>query len=259
MRHNMEMKTESCSVYRATSPSGKRYYGVSQQVESRWWQHRRDAAQGVHRPLAKAIAKYGFEAMNFEILFTEYGEDARQKCLDAEVSLIAKDNTMVPNGYNVTAGGDGASGVKVSESLVQQRIAASKITRAAWSDEKKVVVTANRIRGQNKPELAKRRAELLAARWADPVEVARLLNRKADTTNNSEAAKKTWLTRDKTAIRALRSRAVTCVETGAQFSSVSAARDWLRETQNPKAVHGAIASAARGLLNSAYGYHWKYA
>lgn len=100
------MQTQSCSVYRATSPSGKRYYGISKDVVKRWSRHRADADKKVNRPLSNAIAAYGFDAMQFEVLFTEIGTDAVEKCKEAEVFLIEFDNTLIPNGYNVTIGGD---------------------------------------------------------------------------------------------------------------------------------------------------------
>jgi group I intron endonuclease len=252
------MQTQSCSVYRATSPSGKRYYGVSQEVEKRWWKHEWDAKKGAKRPLAKAIAKYGFAAMNFEVLFTEIGNDAHKKCLDAEMLLIEMDNTMMPNGYNVTAGGEGASGVKIPKEATAKQIASCKRTKSLWSEEKKAEVKVNRERSQNKPEVAEKRRVLLKARWEDPAEVAKMLTRKEDTSALSAAAKKRWLTRDKTAIKELNSRQVICVETGKTFPSVCSARDWLRENGWPKAVHGGIASVARGEGKKSYGYTWKY-
>lgn len=255
----MNMNTsQSCSVYRATSPSGKRYYGVSKEIEKRWWKHEWDAKKGVRRPFAQAIRKYGFDAMNLEVLLTEQGEGAHEKCRDAEMLLIELDNAMVPNGYNATAGGDGATGVKVPKAVAQKRVEAAKATRSNWSEEKKAEVKVNRVRGQNKPELAEQRRSRMLAKWADPVEVAKMLDRKSDTSAYEEAAKKRWLTRDKTPIRNLRRQPVVCVETGESFDSIVAARDWLRANGWPKAVHGHIGAVARGKRPKAYGFTWKF-
>jgi group I intron endonuclease len=57
----------------------------------------------------RAIRKYGEDAFIWEVLDTVMFSDL---LLDLEKFYIAKYNCMVPNGYNMTTGGDGASGYK---------------------------------------------------------------------------------------------------------------------------------------------------
>lgn len=53
--------------------------------------------------ITRAIAKYGKENFNFEILFSHLSiEEACEK----EKQLILKLNTLIPNGYNVDKGGE---------------------------------------------------------------------------------------------------------------------------------------------------------
>lgn len=55
------------------------------------------------------------------------------------------------------------------------------------------------------------------------------------------------------------SRAVICIETGQKFESVSLAAKFMRENGRPKASHQPISSAATNPNRSAYGYKWKFA
>lgn len=54
------------AVYILTSPSGKRYVGMTQRadVDVRWSQHRRLQSD---RPINRAIAKYGWDAFKSDI------------------------------------------------------------------------------------------------------------------------------------------------------------------------------------------------
>jgi hypothetical protein len=53
-------------------------------------------------------------------------------------------------------------------------------------------------------------------------------------------------------------KVVVCFETGAEFESASAARDWLQVNGHPRAVSHAICDACNGKIATAYGYHWHY-
>ncbi len=54
------------------------------------------------------------------------------------------------------------------------------------------------------------------------------------------------------------SRPVRCIDTGQVFESVSLAAKFLRETANPKASHQPIHSAASNPKRSAYGFKWEF-
>lgn len=87
-------------IYMFTSPSNKSYIGQTiQALEARRSQH-------VHskccRLLHHAIAKYGINNFKCEVL-TECSDDELN---ENEAFFIKKYNTLTPNGYNLTTGGD---------------------------------------------------------------------------------------------------------------------------------------------------------
>lgn len=91
-------------LYRITNTvSGKQYIGVTIDPDRRWRQHRTKNTSS--SALKCAIDSYGSDVFNFELLF--YGEDRYVDTL--EVEFIKDYNTVVPNGYNITLGGDGGN------------------------------------------------------------------------------------------------------------------------------------------------------
>lgn len=105
-----ETNNDRCyTVYMHTSPSGKRYAGITSLKPERRW------AKGLGYLkcpyMSKAIKKYGFENFLHEILYVNLTkEEAEQK----EVELIAYYDTTNPNkGYNVEFGGNSTG--KLSE------------------------------------------------------------------------------------------------------------------------------------------------
>ena len=93
-------------IYRKTSPSGKSYIGQTIRSEKeRWSQHIRDSKKGNDdkcRLLNNAIRKYGADKFTSEILI-ECDED---KLDYFETKFIKAYNTLTPNGYNLTSGGN---------------------------------------------------------------------------------------------------------------------------------------------------------
>lgn len=78
------------------------YIGVSIDPERRWNQHKTKNTSC--SALKDAITKYGVEKFTFTLLCC--GEDSYID--DLEVKAIQLYNTQVPNGYNITLGGDGS-------------------------------------------------------------------------------------------------------------------------------------------------------
>lgn len=102
------------SVYLITCrTTGMPYVGKTMRtVEARWRQHLRSAEQGKEWPLQRAIRKYGVDDFDIEILGESESEEA---LLLFESEMIAELDTRAPNGYNLTDGGEGPSGVMRSE------------------------------------------------------------------------------------------------------------------------------------------------
>ncbi len=119
--------------------TGKLYVGYTKQtIERRWSRHCKHTYEGSHCVLHRAIQKYGRDAFTVTLL----EECSEENVLDAKRRWIAKLNTMLPNGYNMTLGGDGTLGRKNSpEERARRSLAARKrfknpLERAKMSDSR---------------------------------------------------------------------------------------------------------------------------
>lgn len=121
-------------VYKYTSPSGKSYIGQTVRPEERMAKHRRmenDCA--FHR----AIKKYGFDNFTYEVLVTidlDDEQELKQKLDFFEKFYIRKYKTF-ENGYNLTLGGGGHLGFKVSEE-VRHKISEARKGKALSEEHK---------------------------------------------------------------------------------------------------------------------------
>jgi group I intron endonuclease len=94
-------------VYLVTNKvNGKRYVGwTSKSLEVRWRQHSRRHSNCF--ALHNAINKYGVESFTIEVLFTV---PTKELATELEIEHIKIYNTISPNGYNLTSGGEGVAG-----------------------------------------------------------------------------------------------------------------------------------------------------
>ena len=86
--------------------SGKSYIGETREleVETRWKGHIQAISRGQGCPaLRDAIKKYGLNKFTFTVLIICFDEDT----FTFEREYIKKYNSVVPNGYNITPGGEG--------------------------------------------------------------------------------------------------------------------------------------------------------
>lgn len=95
-------------VYLATClVNNKQYIGKTvYRLEKRKTEHIKGLTRCVFH---KALRKYGPENFSWEVL---HEEDDHEELLRLEIEEIAKHETMIPSGYNMTSGGDGLSGFK---------------------------------------------------------------------------------------------------------------------------------------------------
>ena len=104
---------ETCNytVYKHTTPSGKVYIGITCRNVKKRWGNGRGYTYSHNHHFERAIAKYGWDKILHEILFTGLSkEDAERK----EIELIAKyDSTNQEHGYNIREGG--SVGSRLSE------------------------------------------------------------------------------------------------------------------------------------------------
>lgn len=96
---NMKKMNQISGIYLITNKvNGKKYVGCSIDITKRWKSHINNDCVG----LGKAITKYGSDNFTFEILL-----QCPQICFDYwECHFIAEHNSIAPNGYNLTGGGN---------------------------------------------------------------------------------------------------------------------------------------------------------
>lgn len=94
-------------IYKITNIITKKcYIGETKKSNPylRWNEHKRKIEQGIGCPaLQDAVKKYGINNFKFEVLIICFDED-RYKF---EMEYIKKFNSVSPNGYNLTIGGEG--------------------------------------------------------------------------------------------------------------------------------------------------------
>ena len=115
------------SVYKLTSPSNKVYIGITCQPINKRWVN----GKGYKRcpAIHKAINKYGWDNIKKEVLYENLTEEHAKF---EEIFLIRTYRSNDKRyGYNLTEGGDGVSGRKVSEEtkkLISEKNRGKKLT-----------------------------------------------------------------------------------------------------------------------------------
>lgn len=89
----------TCGIYKITNKTnGKAYIGASENIKKRFGNHKYQKGSSMY-PIIK---KYGKENFTFEIL----EECSKSKLIDKEKYYIKLHGTKIPNGYNLTDGGE---------------------------------------------------------------------------------------------------------------------------------------------------------
>ena len=100
-QENKQEINTNCGINLITNlVNGKQYVGQSIHIKHRWIQHKN--SYNNNYPISKAIQKYGRDNFKFEIIENCLPEELDEK----EIYYIKFYNTIVPNGYNVTYGGE---------------------------------------------------------------------------------------------------------------------------------------------------------
>lgn len=103
----MERLAPFCVYLITCTVNGKQYVGKAADPERRWYQHRQKDRRSAHRPLYRAMRKYGTAAFTAEVLSWH---QTAPEAFATEIETIARLRTKTPYGYNLTDGGEGASG-----------------------------------------------------------------------------------------------------------------------------------------------------
>lgn len=103
----------------------KKYIGKAVDIASRWRTHKCELRKGIHpnRHLQRAWNKYGEHAFYFYVI----REVPIEKLAEAEMEEIKRQRATV-NGYNITEGGEGQLGRKLT---AEQRAHLSEINQGA--------------------------------------------------------------------------------------------------------------------------------
>ena len=103
--------------------NGKIYVGqTTRKVKIRYNEHLRASEKELDQlPIHRAIKKYGIENFIFEII-CEIESNCKEKLVDKlnnlEINYISELDCVVPNGYNVSVGGNNISITPINRSLI---------------------------------------------------------------------------------------------------------------------------------------------
>lgn len=238
----------SYSVYKHTSPNGKCYIGITQQIpQKRWKNNGRGYTNNKH--FWRAIQKYGWDNFKHEILYTGLTkEEAEQK----EIELIAYYDSANPlKGYNRDLGGNSIG--KHSEETKRKMSEAQKGEKhhhynKCYPEEvrKKQSVARmgekNHFYGKHHSEETKMKIREMATGRTRSEDVKRKLS-------NIQKSRTQYEINE---IFKHRSRRVLCIETGVVYDSAGEIKRLLGISTSQ------IGRACKGKQKTSCGYHWKY-
>ena len=141
-------------IYCAISPSNKKYYGYTLNLNERKRWHYRDAfKRNKSQYFCRALRKYGFENFIWNIIETYQQEnkiELHDILCEREIFWIEKDKTYIPEyGYNMTKGGDGCSWCNKGKKITQEHKDKLKIP---CSEERKTKIKLARKILEKNPE-----------------------------------------------------------------------------------------------------------
>lgn len=146
-------------VYVHTSPSGKRYVGMTGKLpEERWGKNgsrylkKEKNGDYMHIAFARAILKYGWDNIEHEVVASNL---TREEACNFEKLLIEKLNTKnCDYGYNLKDGGTGGGGF--SEETLRKM---SESHKGIKQSEETIKKRAEKLRGPNNPNYGKPMSE----------------------------------------------------------------------------------------------------
>lgn len=140
-------KSKIFILYRWTNKiNGKNYIGWTDRgIDKRWRSHLSSAKRGSELAFHRAIRKYGELSFVGEVIGRSLDESNIKKM---EIEQIKEYKSFGPEGYNMTAGGDGSTGRIISETTRDKfRIANKKENNPNWgkvpSEETRALLIAN--------------------------------------------------------------------------------------------------------------------
>lgn len=145
------------SVYVHEFPNGKKYFGISKNIQRRFRNGKGYQGQKI---VYDAIQKYGWQNVKTTILKTDLTE---QEAKAEEIRLISENKTFDRNfGYNQTLGGEGANGRKLTadqKKAIGERFSKSNKGRPLSAEHKEKISASLKGKTNKLSEEGKRRID----------------------------------------------------------------------------------------------------
>ena len=244
-------------IYRITNLiNNKIYIGqtANKYPSKRWGCHKHEATSGNDKPLYRAMRKYGIENFEFKVMLVNIPVDQ----LDFyEILWIKKRDSLIPNGYNLSKGGNAFS-YKGKDSISFGKIPWNKGVPRSDDCKEKIKKSWTKERRKKYSEFFKRENNPMYGKH--PKGISRYgqdnpFFRKHHSEKTKEKIKEFFKQISKKIIRCDK-------DTGKElqsYESIREAADWISKNtifQNPD--HSFISRCAKGKHNYAYGYKWKF-
>ena len=238
------------SVYCHTNTiNGKQYVGITKRVPEKRWGY--NGARYNDQPFGRAIEKYGWDNFTHEILMTGL---TKVQAEEEEQRLIKELNTLVPNGYNLTTGGN--LGTEFSE---ETREKLRKVHLGKPKKPEAIEKTAAYHRGKTVSEETRRKLSEARKGLKESEEWKRKIGESSKGRTWSESQREKYL---KNRVYAKGGDCKTAKRVNqytkdgvfvATYGSITEAQRAI-ESNNHK-----IASCCKGKVKTVGGYVWKYA
>lgn len=242
--------------------TGEIFY-VGKGTGDRAWQSS-SGRRGLH--WNSVAAKYGFTV---EIAAAGLQEWYAHELERELIALYGRRDLGLGPLINLTDGGEGGSGRKLSKEAAERhaakvravtattewrkRHAASVKARSASPEWKEKNLVGARKRSENPSWREKLKAPAIS-RSADPAYRSKLSSALLKASADPE-----WRRKNTGKNRLLRAKPVVCIETGRVFEAGADALEWLRSIGHQKASSPTLSAACKGRKKSAYGHTWRYA
>lgn len=140
--------------------TGKLYIGKSSDYKKRWKRHQANANKGINRYLYDSMRYHGFDAWELSLLeeVDEVSSNERERFWISEL------DTLYPNGYNMTEGGDGGNTLSEWSEEERMRLWASQAEKRKGrkvSEETKKLIS-EKAKGRKHSEDAKKKMSKFA-------------------------------------------------------------------------------------------------
>jgi len=145
----------SYKIYKITFPNNKVYIGQTRRsLTQRLYEHKTDKRGD--KQVTKAISKYGFDNLKFEILFDSLSlEEANKK----EIELIKKHKN---NSYNITESGGHD---RYKDEDYRKKLSLSQKGKPRWTDEDKERIRLSKLGTKQSKESNEIRRKKSSKKW----------------------------------------------------------------------------------------------